>query len=364
MIAGLQRVFDNFVGRGDAAVTVPPMDGALRPNNDIEDAPQLELAAAPDNLISDGGEIWYSSGVNLQAIGGASRVYEAPVSCAAADGHGRAAIGLADGRVIIEHGGERVSVIEQLGDRRSVCPVALAFDGDALLLCEGSREHEPRFWQRDLMQRGSSGRGTGSVWRIPSTGKPVCLADGLAWPYGVLAEGNGNVVVSEAWRHRLLRLPQNGGVPVPVLADLPGYPARLCSAWGGGAWLAVFAPRSQLIEFVLREPGYRRRMMAEVPMAYWIAPALSSGRSFLEPLQGGAVKMMGILKPWAPTRSYGLVLKLDGGFQPVASLHSRSDGHRHGITSLLVQGGRLIVASKGGDVIVEVDTTRMGSVAQ
>ncbi len=362
MISALQRVFDNFAGRGDAAVTVPPMDGALRPNNALEEAALIEVAQAPDNLVQYDGQIWYSTGATLQAIGGASRSYEAPISCVASDGHGRLAVGMEDGRIALEQGGVRVAVLEELGERRIFCPVALSFDQDDLLLCEGSRAHGPRGWQRDLMQRGSAGRGSGSVWRIPASGKPVCLADDLAWPYGVLPAEDGGVIVSEAWRHRLLRLGAAG--PQTVLADLPGYPARLCPAWGGGTWLAVFAPRSQLIEFVLREPGYRRRMMAEVPMEYWIAPALHSGRSFLEPLQGGAVKMMGILKPWAPTRSYGLVLKLDAAFAPVASLHSRADGSRHGITSLLAHGGRLSATAKGGDAIIEVDASATGTVLQ
>jgi len=119
-------------------------------------------------------------------------------------------------------------------------------------------------------------------------------------------------------------------------------------------WLSIFAPRSQLIEFVLREPAYRRRMMAEINPDYWIAPALANSRSFLEPLQGGGVKQMGVLKPWAPSRSYGLVVKLDAAWQPVLSLHSRADGTRHGTTSVLEMEGNLYIASKGGDAILSV----------
>jgi hypothetical protein len=107
-----------------------------------------------------------------------------------------------------------------------------------------------------------------------------------------------------------------------------------------------------LIEFVLRENGFRRRMLNEIDPDYWIAPALANGRSFLEPIQGGALKQMGVLKPWAPSRSYGLIIKLDAGFEPVLSLHSRADGTRHGTTSVVEHSGNLLVASKGGDVIL------------
>jgi hypothetical protein len=72
-------------------------------------------------------------------------------------------------------------------------------------------------------------------------------------------------------------------------------------------------------------------------------------------LQGGAVKHLGIAKPWAPTRSYGLVIRLDAAGSPVASIHSRADGVRHGVTSCLESDNRLLVASKGGELIVSVD---------
>ena len=60
------------------------------------------------------------------------------------------------------------------------------------------------------------------------------------------------------------------------------------AASGGGMWLTLFAARRRLVELVLREDEYRTKMMAEVDPRYWVAPMLSSGRSFLEPLQGGA----------------------------------------------------------------------------
>ena len=43
-----------------------------------------------------------------------------------------------------------------------------------------------------------------------------------------------------------------------MLDRLPVYPSRLAAAAGGGFWLTAFAARTQLVEFVLREPAYRR----------------------------------------------------------------------------------------------------------
>jgi len=95
--------------------------------------------------------------------------------------------------------------------------------------------------------------------------------------------------------------------------------------------------------------------MRETAREHWIAPALASGASFLEPLQSGGVKTMGIHKPWSPSRSYGLVVRLDADLRPVASYHSRANGRRHGITSVIEAGGQLLAASQGGNVILAID---------
>jgi hypothetical protein len=192
----------------------------------------------------------------------------------------------------------------------------------------------------------------GSVWRREPGGAFKRMAAGLQWPYGLFATAAG-MIVSESWRRRLVRV--GGGRVEPVLGDLPGYPARLSPAADGGAWLAIFAPCNRLIELVLQETHYRHDMMADVPRAFWIAPALSSGQSFLEPLQCGGIRTMGVHKAWAPSRSYGLVARLGPDFAPIASMHSRADGHRHGTVSAIEAGGRLLIAAKGSHCVLEAE---------
>ena len=108
----------------------------------------------------------------------------------------------------------------------------------------------------------------------------------------------------------LSQVRRNGSTRV-ALPHLPGYPSRISPA-PAAATGSPASPRARLlVEFVLREQAFRKRMMAEIEPRYWIAPALSSGNSFLEPMQGAHLKMMGVVKPWAPPRSYGLVIRLD-----------------------------------------------------
>ncbi len=111
--------------------------------------------------------------------------------------------------------------------------------------------------------------------------------------------------------------------------------------------MAFFALRSQLTEFVLREPGFRARMMAQVPRDLWIGPTLGGTFDVREPTQIGRIQKLGIQKPWAPARSYGLVACLDETGFAIESLHSRTAGTLHGITAAIEQSARLLVVSKG-----------------
>jgi hypothetical protein len=256
------------------------------------------------------------------------------------------------GGIVLYDGGEGSRALVS-GAKALACVTAMDFADDrTLLVCVGSTENPIGEWQRDLLSSGHSG----SVWRFDiGSGEATQLARGLGFPNGILAEPDGQIVVSESWGKRLIRIGAGRQAVGPVLEDLPGYPARLSRSARGGYWLSVFAPRSQLIEFIMREPAYRQAMMAEVDPAYWVAPALRSGISFHEPMQGGALKQMGILKPWAPTRSYGLIIELDATFEAVRSMHSRAGGRRHGVTSAVERDGVLWVTSKGGDQVVALD---------
>lgn len=361
MIRTLRRGLDALWGRGEASITIPSMDGALRPNDFLDRGSVIWRAAAPDNLVADGRTFFFSSERTIFAAGGCGaapeprEVFNETVSCLAAHDCGALAVGV-KGAIHLRGGSHDRHSFVAIEGRPLLCPTALAFDGpDTLILCLGSQINPPEQWKRDLLERNR----TGSVWRLDlASGKGIRLADALGFPFGVLVLPSGEILISESWSHRVLRMGANAPIE-PVLSDLPGYPARMASSTEGGSWLTVFAPRRQMVEFVLREKDYRERMMREVHPDCWMAPALCSGRSFLEPLQGGAVKHLGILKPWAPTRSYGLAIRLDAAGSPITSLHSRADGTRHGITSCLEVDGRLLLASKGGGVVVSVDLKQL-----
>ncbi|MBJ6134342.1 strictosidine synthase [Ochrobactrum sp. Q0168] len=357
----LRNWVDRFMGRGDAAVTVPPLDGALKPNNLLEEAGYGLAVKAPDNLALVQDHLFYSSGNKLYrkpvGEGLAEIIHEAsaPISAIAVSSEGILAVAAGKTiRFLSVGGAERPGFSQGEKDWSGITAMDFSPNG-TLVVAIGSSKNAADDWQRDLLDDEKAG----SVWRLDvKTGQATQLAERLRYPNGLVVELDGGVIVSEAWAKRLIRLNATGGIAGgsrgQVMEDLPGYPARIARSKRGGYWLSVFAPRSQLIEFVLREPVYRKAMMRDVDKEFWIAPALRSGYSFREPMQGGALKQMGVLKPWAPTRSYGLVIELTPDFTPLRSFHSRAGGKRHGVTSAVEANGHLWATSKGGDELVAI----------
>lgn len=347
----LDRLLDPFRGR---AITIPPYDGAFKPNTALEEAPIRLAQVAPDNLALWARRPVFSAGAAVFALedgGPRERArFDAPVSALAALNDETLVVGLESGRLVLLGGAGDGRTFDRLGSERLVSPTAIAvLDATTIVVAQGSARHAPSDWVVDLMEK----RATGSVWKLDlASGQATALAKDLAWPSGVHVGRDGAIHVSEAFAHRIVRL--EAGRPVSVLTRIPGYPGRLSAAGDGGFWLAVFAPRNRLIEFVLQEDRFRRDMLATVERRHWIAPALSSGSSFLEPLQCGAVRTMGVHKPWAPSRSYGLAVRLDAALQPMLSFHSRSDGGRHGLTAILETDDGVLATVKGAGLIVDL----------
>ncbi|MDQ0473238.1 hypothetical protein [Labrys wisconsinensis] len=362
MMSALYRAYATFRGFDLTGSSVPPMDGPLRPNTRLDEAPVALTIADVDNLAAADGPdarllasvgselvVLAPSGTGDGLVIGDRTDLGRPIT-AMASGPGGALAVAVEGGIMVERRGEPRRQLPAAVP--GACVTAMAFAGpDTLVATVGSAAHPAAEWKRDLMTKGA----TGSVWRILlADGTAAKIADGLSFPCGIAVAGK-RVFVSEAWRHRILRLDLDGGAPAVAVAALPAYPGRIAPARSGGFWVALFAPRNPLVEFVLGEDAYRRRMVETIDPDHWIAPSLLAGRSFLEPIQGGTRKKLNMLKPWSPTWSGGLVARCDGDMQVLASFHSRADGHVHGVTSLAELGGRLYAGAKGAGKIVTIE---------
>lgn len=354
----LRKWIDGFRGAGEAAVTVPSMDGALKPNRLLDGARVMWDGgdSRVANLAGGGARVYFSLGAQLFVFeaGHSQPVHVATaggdITAVAAHESGAVAVGVSGRGVLVMARGDELRPVEIKGASLD-CPTALAFENpDTLVVANGSASNAPGQWCRDLMEKNRSG----SVWRVDiRTGEARCLARDLGFPSGIAVTPSGAVVVSESWRHQLLLIEPSGKSSV-VLEDLPGYPGAI-SRGGAGYWLSVFAPRRQLIEFVLREDGYRRAMLGTLDERYWVAPSLKTGIDYFEPVQSGSVRHLGIVKPWAPTRSYGLLVALDENFNPCASYHSRADAGRHGITSAVERDGEVLVSCAATNQLLALD---------
>jgi hypothetical protein len=347
VIAALRGFAERFLGRGDATITVPSFDGALKPNQILEKAEIVGQFDAPEDLATDGKALYLADGAALLRLDGSAatevRRFDRTVTALCCLPDGGIAVAL-DGREVQVFATPTASSATATVSDPSFHAINALAPGPqgSLIATDGSTARPYPQWAHDLMERGRTGR----VLSIDIAGGRVrTIASGLHYAFGVCAAGD-SLLVSESWRHRLIAIAPDGSQR-SVLDNLPVYPSRLSRAASGGFWLTAFAARTQLVEFVLRENAYRRRMMNEIDPAYWIAPKLKSGQSFLEPMQGAHIKTMGVVKPWAPPRSYGLVIRLNAEGKPLYALHSRVDGVNHGVVAAVEMGGSLYAIAKG-----------------
>lgn len=343
------QIVSGLFGRRRSGLSVPILDGAFKPNNLLEEAEVLvERPGLEDVALGPDGRLHLAAGSGVLALGpdGALRAvatFDADVTALAFLKDGRRVVALGD-RILVEG---RASPIAGAVGLPFVAITALAVAEDGrLLVTDASARCRVEQWQRDLMDGGTGGR---LVAVDTASGKGEVLQANLGWAFGATQTTDG-VLVSESWRHRLRLAGKGDATP-----ELPGYPARLTPTADGGFWLSLFSGRAQIVEFVLQEDAFRREMMATIDPKYWLSPALSSGEDFLEPLQSGGVKHMGILKPWAPPRSYGLAVRFDAKRIPRMSVHSRVGGRNHGIVTALEQDGHVYALSKGAGRLLRLD---------
>lgn len=360
----LDRVF--FPNRDVHAI--PVLDGGFSPNRRLDDAAVLDTVPGADGICVDGaGSVFVSAGRRIRRY--APGDFSAPSMFAEPGGEVGALATHPDGRILaavagqgifaLDGNGKAVSRLERAGDAPLGCVTAIAVLPDgSIAIADGSRHNSPDRWLQDMMEkRAGSGR---VVICKADFSAPRVILDGLSWPSGVAAAGGTRLLVAEAWTHRLLTARPDGGGMDVLVKNFAGYPCRISPAASGGFWIAFFAMRTQLTGFVLREEDFRRKMMATVPPDLWVGPSLGGRLDYREPTQIGRIKKLGIQKPWAPPRSYGLVARIDAEGNTFESLHSRVSGELHGITDVVEAGGRLVAVSKGHGKLagIEIATGR------
>jgi sugar lactone lactonase YvrE len=343
---------------------IPVLDGAFSPNQRLEQARTLGSGPeAPDDLVfGPPGTLYVSSGNSVFAASGTDHAehrgfvsFDAPAGGLAYTPQGNLLVCVAGkGVFATDAAGNLVHWLKEVDGRALTCPTAVTVASDGtVFITEGSQHNVPQDWLRDLMQaRPGSGR---LIACSPELTRPRVLAEGLSWPHGVaVTHDEEALLVTESWTHRLSLFGREGGAAKILVRNFAGYPARIVRGAADDYWMAFFALRTQLTEFVLRERNFREKMMLQVPPELWIGPTLGGAFDYREPTQIGRIKKLGIQKPWAPARSYGLVARIDGEGNGLESFHSRAAGTVHGVTAVRAMGPQVVAASKGNGRIVEL----------
>ena len=99
-------------------------------------------------------------------------------------------------------------------------------------------------------------------------------------------------------------------------------------------------------------------MKTTIAPRHWIAPRVSPEFAHDFPIELGATRLFGEIKPWAPSFSYGLLIELNDALMPVGSAHSRADGRRHAISDALVWNGDLVAVSKASAELLNLGPAR------
>ena len=359
MFDHLLRDIRSVVFRDGADNAIPPLDGALSPNDRLDTATSIgdPLPGLDDVAVASDGTVYVSAGRQVLRLSGSGLATRTLVAEFDGDAGGLAIH--PDGRLLVCVAGRGLAAFDPAraephwleaadgGTLTCLMSVTTAPDG-RIFAVEGSTGRAPDQWRHDLMEKRSSGR---LIVCSPALDDARVLLRDLPYPYGVAVSADGKQLwLTESWAHRLSRfaLASDGIGQREVIANnLPGYPARLHRDTHGGFFLGLFARRTHLIEFVLKEDDFREEMIATIPPDYWIAPAFAGEGDCLEPMQIGSVKALGIQKPWAPPRSYGLLVHLDGEGEAIDSLHSRAGGRFHGITGACDTQLGVVIASRG-----------------
>lgn len=361
MLSSIEWIRD-FVSGAYQRHPIPPMDGPLSPNERLDNLEQICMDVdAPDDVVrfGDTGALLVSSGCCLVVIGrdqtvSVLRKFQSPISAFTCLENRTIILACDDGVImhLSSSGEELESVHEAEGIQLSGVTAFALDDAGGAYFSIGSTDYRAREWVRDLMD--CNRKGLLGYWK-PSQ-QPKLLRRGLAFPNGAAFDADHeSLVITESWTHSVTRfrvVGQELSDPEILIENLPGYPARISVAAGGGYWLAIFVMRTLLVELVLREESFKKDMIRSLDPELWICPALASTGSHWEPLQMGGMKKLGIRKAWSPPRSYGLVLRIDADGEILDSMHSRNDGRYHGITAAREVNNQLIVVSKGGNKLL------------
>lgn len=153
----------------------------------------------------------------------------------------------------------------------------IAPDGK-IYFSEATTRYELADWALD----GFEGRGNGRlICHDPKTGVTRTILKNLTFPNGVCVSHDGNSVLwASTWLCRVYRYwiaTEKAGTCELLIDNLPGYCDNINRASDGKYWLALVGLRSPVYDLAMAKPGFRTRMIKQIPPDEWLCPGINYG---------------------------------------------------------------------------------------
>lgn len=326
------------------------LEGVLGPNDRLDHAAGMRVERPEALAVSADGRLLFSSGARVLCVRAWGEEpepwteFERPVSALSCSPGGLVAVGLEGGGLAVrDEAGRPVGGWPLPPDLVAVTDCLFLSEDEIAVVDNGYRADESVLavapWDETAR---------GKVALIGREAGPRVAASGLHCPMGITRDTAGGLVVSQ--------LERAGIADLSGKARQSGYPAYLgrIRRTGRGYLIACLSRRDPLIEFLKTERGFVAEMKATIAPRHWIAPRPVPEFSHDFPIELGATRLFGEVKPWAPSFSYGLVIETDEHLMPVGSAHSRANGSRHCITDVCMWNGDLIAVSRASGEILNL----------
>jgi ribose transport system permease protein len=153
----------------------------------------------------------------------------------------------------------------RLADDLDVVPDGRVFFSDASTRFDGIE------YMFDVTEARPNGR---VLCYDPSTGKTTTVVKNMPFPNGVCTSHDGesilvaSTITCSVWRYWVSG-PKNGDFE-PFLTNLPGFPDNINRASDGTYWMAFAGMRTPAFDLSLRDSGWRRRMLKQIPQDEWL----------------------------------------------------------------------------------------------
>jgi hypothetical protein len=328
-----------------------PLEGVLGPNSLLDEASPLAVDK-PDTLaVAADGSLLFSAGSSVWSLG---RWGDEPqqrlslggrVTALAASPGGQNAVGVETGEVHVYEIGQRQpgwSFAAPSDRNPAVDCMFLGEDELAVVRSGYASGHEAL-----AMSPWDSAR-KGTVSGHARSGTTRLIAGNLSGPMGICRDDNGNLLITEMDAARVVE--PAGRVR---RAGFPAYLGRI-SKTPQGYLLACLSRRDPLIEFLRTERDFVEDMKRTIDPRHWISPRANPEFSHDFPIELGATRLFGEIKPWAPSFSYGLLIRLDEDLMPGGSAQSRANGRRHAISDAIIWNGDVIAVSQASGEILNL----------